>query len=283
MPTRPALAVKVDNYLAARPQSGLDAADIVFEEPVEGGITRYVAVFQCQNAAEVGPDPLGPQHRHRHPRPVRPARSWSTWAGSTRCSPTSPHSPITEIDLRIDSSVVQNPPGRFAPYDTYAATAALWALRPAEHTPPGRRLQLLAGSRRPAPRRRRSRIPYAGVRRRLDTTTPRPGSTGASTAPSPDVLADGAQNAAANVIVQVVQVTYGPWLENDEGGLEVQANLYEDASGPAEVFRNGVEITGTWTRDSLGQPTQLRLGVRRRRSRCSPAGPGWSSSRARSR
>jgi len=55
VPQRPALAVKVDNYAQARPQSGLDMADIVFEEPVEGGITRYVAVFQCQGAPEVGP------------------------------------------------------------------------------------------------------------------------------------------------------------------------------------------------------------------------------------
>jgi hypothetical protein len=73
----------------------------------------------------------------------------------------------------------------------------------------------------------------------------------------PDRLSDGIQNSAANVIVQVVQLTYGPWLENDVGGLEVQANLYDDATGPAEIFRNGVEITGTWQRDALGQPTQF--------------------------
>ena len=45
VPGRPAMAVKIDNYPAGRPQSGLDKADIVFEEPVEGGITRYAAVF----------------------------------------------------------------------------------------------------------------------------------------------------------------------------------------------------------------------------------------------
>ncbi|HTT86353.1 MAG TPA: DUF3048 domain-containing protein, partial [Acidimicrobiales bacterium] len=55
VPQRPALAIKVDNYPAARPQSGLNDADIVFEEPVEGGITRFVAVFQCQPASLVGP------------------------------------------------------------------------------------------------------------------------------------------------------------------------------------------------------------------------------------
>ena len=55
VPQRPAMAVKIDNYPAGRPQSGLDKADIVFEEPVEGGITRYAAVFQCQDVALVGP------------------------------------------------------------------------------------------------------------------------------------------------------------------------------------------------------------------------------------
>jgi hypothetical protein len=55
VPQRTALAVKIDNYPDARPQSGMDKADVVFEEPVEGGITRYAVVFQCQDAALVGP------------------------------------------------------------------------------------------------------------------------------------------------------------------------------------------------------------------------------------
>jgi len=55
VPARPALAFKVDNYPNARPWSGIDKADIVFEEPVEGFITRLVAVFQCQQAPLVGP------------------------------------------------------------------------------------------------------------------------------------------------------------------------------------------------------------------------------------
>jgi hypothetical protein len=74
---------------------------------------------------------------------------------------------------------------------------------------------------------------------------------------TPDTLADGTQNAAANVVVQYVHISYGPWLENSQGGLEVQADLYPDASGQAQVFRNGVEIEGTWHRSSLASPTQF--------------------------
>ena len=41
---RPAVAVKVENTAMARPQTGLEEADVVWEEMVEGGITRFVAV-----------------------------------------------------------------------------------------------------------------------------------------------------------------------------------------------------------------------------------------------
>ena len=72
----------------------------------------------------------------------------------------------------------------------------------------------------------------------------------------PDTLADGVQNSATNVVVQVVHVTYGPWFENSEGGLEVQAQLY-GTTGPLQVYRDGVEVTGTWSRPTLASPTQL--------------------------
>ena len=51
----PSLAAKIDNHEAARPQFGLETTDIVFEELVEGGLTRYVAVWQSQIPEEVGP------------------------------------------------------------------------------------------------------------------------------------------------------------------------------------------------------------------------------------
>lgn len=53
--SRPALSAKVDNHPSARPQVGLDEADIVFEELVEGGMTRYLAVWHSKLPAEIGP------------------------------------------------------------------------------------------------------------------------------------------------------------------------------------------------------------------------------------
>jgi hypothetical protein len=55
VPRRTALAVKVENTTTAYPLAGLDKADIVYEELVEGGITRFMAVYQCQDSPRVGP------------------------------------------------------------------------------------------------------------------------------------------------------------------------------------------------------------------------------------
>ena len=54
-PVRPALIVKIDNVVAARPQAGIAQADIVYVEEVEGGLTRLAAVFHSQTPTEVGP------------------------------------------------------------------------------------------------------------------------------------------------------------------------------------------------------------------------------------
>jgi hypothetical protein len=53
--TGPSLAAKIDNHPDARPQVGLERADLVFEELVEGGLTRYVAVWQSDVPSKIGP------------------------------------------------------------------------------------------------------------------------------------------------------------------------------------------------------------------------------------
>ena len=47
--------VVIENHPDARPQSGLDKASIVYETIAEGGITRFLAVFQENEVAEIGP------------------------------------------------------------------------------------------------------------------------------------------------------------------------------------------------------------------------------------
>lgn len=52
---RPTLSVKIENSSDARPQTGLEDADMVWEEVVEGGITRYIAMFNSTLPKEMGP------------------------------------------------------------------------------------------------------------------------------------------------------------------------------------------------------------------------------------
>lgn len=52
---RPILGVMIENSAEARPQTGLDSAGIVFEATTEGGITRYLALYQENMPDEVGP------------------------------------------------------------------------------------------------------------------------------------------------------------------------------------------------------------------------------------
>src|SRR5918999_2776448 len=68
-PERPAVALKIENSPAARPQSGLENADVVFEERVEGGITRFLAIFHCRDSAHAGPVRSG---RFDDPKIVKP-------------------------------------------------------------------------------------------------------------------------------------------------------------------------------------------------------------------
>ena len=53
--TRRPLGVAIENHVEARPQSGLSSADVVYEAVAEGGITRFLALFYCQDASTIGP------------------------------------------------------------------------------------------------------------------------------------------------------------------------------------------------------------------------------------
>ncbi|MEK7570991.1 MAG: DUF3048 domain-containing protein [Patescibacteria group bacterium] len=49
------LGVMVENHLDARPQSGINASDVTFEAVAEGGITRTLNIYYCNDAGIVGP------------------------------------------------------------------------------------------------------------------------------------------------------------------------------------------------------------------------------------
>ena len=49
------IAVMLDNEINARPQSGLLDAEVVYEMPVEGNITRYMAIYHHEHTDKIGP------------------------------------------------------------------------------------------------------------------------------------------------------------------------------------------------------------------------------------
>jgi Protein of unknown function (DUF3048) N-terminal domain/Protein of unknown function (DUF3048) C-terminal domain len=258
VPARPALGVKIGNYPDDRPSAGLNQADVVFEEPVEGGITRLVAVFQCQSPALVGD--------------LRSARQPDVGILSQLSKPLFVHAggidpviALLQAANLTDENLQSGPaasadiqqPGRYAPYSTFANTATLWGLDPSDTTPPAPIFTYtaappagsVAGSGGSA------HIPFSGTSDVTWTWNPAANNYLRSYSTGPDTLIDGSQSAANNVVIMTVQTSNGPWLENDVGGLEVQ--IPDTGSGPLVVLRNGVAISGTWTRTSITQPPTL--------------------------
>ncbi|HLN42025.1 MAG TPA: DUF3048 domain-containing protein [Acidimicrobiales bacterium] len=253
VPQRPALAVKIDNYPQARPQSGLGQADIVFDEPVEGLITRFAAVFQCQSPALIGP--------------IRSARAVDLQILDQLSRPILVHvggigpvlsllqsGNLIDFDLRTHGSIVQTVPGRYAPYDTYISAAAGWGLDAGYKTPPSALFTYSTATPSGTPTMS-VHIPFSGTNNVLWTWNASSGHWLLSYSGEPALLAGGGQITTTNIVVQTVHVTYGPWLENSEGGLEVQSQM--TGSGPLTVLRNGVAVTGTWQRSSIHDPTTL--------------------------
>ncbi len=155
---RPALAVKIDNATGARRNhSGLAVADIVFEEIVEGSITRFAAVFHSQDSDVVGPIRSGrSQDVDLLMSFVEPLFAWSGGnAGVTRL--------IADSSL-TDLNAVRGGKGYYRgsgtqPHNLYNSTEALWAQTPEGHpgSPPPQQFEYLR------PKQQFDGEPVAGV------------------------------------------------------------------------------------------------------------------------
>lgn len=124
---RSALVVKVDNHPRARPQTGLDQADIVFDLRAEG-VTRFAAVFHSQI-----PDPVGPVRSSRTSdfdllrgldNPLYASSGANDYvAGGLRSLP------IVELTNRTRGEYFRDF-GRPAPHNLYVNGTDLYALAP---------------------------------------------------------------------------------------------------------------------------------------------------------
>ncbi|MEO6987354.1 MAG: DUF3048 domain-containing protein [Aquihabitans sp.] len=257
---RPALAVKIDNLDApqesALPQAGLPKADIVFEEIVEGNITRLVAVFQSQDPGNrVGPvRSARTTDIHILPQLGRTLLAWSGGNGGVVAA-------VRETDSIIDlghdraTSAYSRDRSRKAPHNLYVDADALWGFAPDEVTAPDPIFEYRHDEAMP-----KNAVPAPGV----DITW---GGGGASSPvgwrwdPTAELYVryqsgrihldeTGDKIVAQNVVVLVTPYGQSPADLRSPEALTV-------GSDRAFVFTNGMIVRGRWERDSDDVPATL--------------------------
>ena len=251
VPPHPALAVKIENSVSARPQTGLNSADVVWEEVVEGGITRFVAVYHSTVPPEIGPV--------RSVRPMDPAIA-APLHGLFAFSGGQPGYVQAIADAGMQ--VLSNDNGdagfhrigsRAAPHNVYASPPALLAQAdPAHQAPPGAQFDIAAT---PA----ESTVATAGTPAgRVDLTlsgVSHPNWTwDAATqtwvraeGATPAVESDGSPLRATNVVVVRVDVVNTG--ATDPAGNPVPETLLQ-GRGEALVATGGRTLPATWAKNS---------------------------------
>lgn len=250
-PARPALIVKIDNAPKARPQAGLNQADVVIEEAVEGGVTRLFTVFHSQVPANVGP--------------VRSARSTDIALASVLGRPLFAYSgansvflkqvreaPLQDVGVDRVPGAYRRDRGRPAPYNLFSTGEALFGAAAEGSTPPP---PLFSYGPPPAGVQGSEgvHIEFRGrvvteVDWRWDASRSAWVRTQNGTA---HVDADGNQVATPNVVVQVVE--YSDTGIRDQSGEPVpEAKL--TGEGRALLFRDGKVVEGRWSRSGEDSP-----------------------------
>lgn len=250
---RPAIYVKIDNHEAARPQAGLNEADLVIEERVEASITRLAAVFHSTDA-----DPVGP---------VRSTRSTDIDLAALFGRPLFASSGANDNVLAAlrDANVVDvgynrsgeafwRESGRAAPHNLLTTTDGLRAKSAETPPPPAPIFAYRAEGEALAP----GSVPATGVALRFGggeisrfTWDPASETWLRSQSGTPHVDAAGRQVAPRNVVV--LEITYsfnGPLRESKPHGITT-------GEGRALVFTAGNLIEGRWVRPSPADPLQL--------------------------
>jgi hypothetical protein len=259
--SRHVLAVMIDDHANARPQSGFNAASVVWHAPAEGGIPRYMLLFQDRV-----PDLVGP---------VRSARLYYIgWAAEWRALYVhSGGSPQALRKLRRDGQgelvydadefrwggrYLWRATDRFPPHNVYSDGKTLRKL--------AKRLGADDGPLEPAwsfaadvPIERRPEgghvvVPYLANRivYRYDRETNRYVRSVTGAEPQVDA-ADGKVVAPRNVVVLFMH--FGPLNDGQPNKLRLEADFI--GTGKALISTNGRTIEGEWRKDGTRQPTQL--------------------------
>jgi hypothetical protein len=253
VPNRPALAVKVENIPSVRPQVGLSHADIIYEEPVEAGITRFIVVYQCEDSDKVEPIRSArltdPSILRQFGQPV-----FAYAGGVPQVVSAVKKAGLIDVNFVKAASAYHRDPARPAPHDLYASTADLYL---AAGSPQGAPDPVFTySSDRPTKARRVHdvHLPFSS-----SSDVHWRWSTGKrlwlrSHGDVPHTYSDGTRVGAKNVVVQVVKL-------RDTGITDVNGvvspEVVATGTGSAFVFRNGRMIKGTWVRESSDDITKF--------------------------
>lgn len=252
---RPALAVKVDNVQGAWPQAGLNQADIVYDLPVEGGLTRLLAIFHSADVPVIGPI--------RSARPVDAdilhllGHSYFAFSGGTSSDlgPINDHSNATPMWWDVTPSLFVIRHDHAIPHQVFGTTAMLYAggeARSPSTTPPPPMFTYQAA----VPT---NGVPATSVTAQYSAATATWTWNGTqylrNQSGHADLLIGGAQVTATNVVVMSVSVK--STSAHDSHGTVVPLPVVI-GSGQVWVFRNGVVVHGTWSRPTENSPMKLQ-------------------------
>jgi hypothetical protein len=252
IPSRPALAIKVENAPEARPQTGLNKADVVFEEPVEGGLTRFIAVYQCGEANGVGPVRSGRMEDADVLIQLgRPVMGFA--GGASPVKKAIDRSGIVDVNYIEAPDAYTRDATRPAPHNLYSTTAALWkAGVKVSKTHAGAPSALFEYADELSGKSKKVgeiHLPfsssYSDVYWRWSA---KDGAWLRSHGTEPHMLTDGGQVAAANVVVMQVAVGMSE-IVDAAGNHSPSVDL--TGKGKAYIFRNGRMIAGRWERATL--------------------------------
>ena len=257
VPHRPVLAVKVENTPDAYPLAGLQRADVVYEELVEGGITRFMALYQCGDAKQVGPVRSA---RTTDPKVLIQYDPHSVIAysgGQLAVVNAVERSGLISYDESSGGNAFWRDDARYMPHNLFVNTAKLRA-KSAKATAgegPPRRL-FPFDETVPTVGKRVSQVSME-FSYSVDATWK--WDKGAERWQrmldgAPMTLDTGEAITAANVIIQQVVVTEGDLV--DVLGYH-SPEVTVTGTGKAWILRNGVMISGTWSRPVMGAVTKF--------------------------
>lgn len=252
---RPAIAVKIENAAIAYPLSGIEKAEVVYEEMVEGGFTRFIAFFHCNDSKKVGPVRSA---REIDPPIMRPiTRILGAAGGNDIVRETLDEAQIINLDEDTAGVAMRRieRPGLSFEHTLYGSTPALRKLGQKEYdSPPSDDLFAfgeLAGNYK------KTRI--VTVKFSNEATIVYRWSGGRwfrSDNGEPLVVESGDQIGVDNVIAEFHTVNYSRKLVDVAGNPSIEI-ADATGSGRALLFRDGRVIPGKWVRKTTKEEARF--------------------------